>query len=223
MTQASTPLLLVNSDETCFMYVELITTPYRWRCAQTSDPHEIAEFTVELAPAAILLDMRDGRGAAHVAAVRQLPVPFNGTPIITLGGDGALRAGAGGHLDLPLSEPALLALLREWGGPLEDHTLRRAPWNFHYRLIRLLGLTAADATLDRLAQALRQAVEEATETNARIPAHRLAGIAGICGFAELSRLWARVDRGEGEAFASAMETSRSVIAQIERTQRTGPG
>jgi hypothetical protein len=223
MTETRSAILLVARDETCLAYVKAFLKSFDWDIRQTSDPDVIAGITGAPAPAAIVLDAREGDCAAVIARIRQFPVPINGTPIVILGGDPALRVGAGGRLDMPPTQDAFTDLLRQWAGPLGDHTLRRAPWNFRYRLIRLLGLDAADSTLGRFGAALRQAIDDAAGGRDAVPAHRLAGIAGMCGFTDLSRLWARVDRGEDDAFALAIATSRSVIAEIEKAQSTGPG
>ena len=186
--------------------------PLGWRCNLHDDPRPMLVEVSRTQPAAVLIDGYAPGAGEVVAALRALAPPDNGTPILTLGLEHA--GGAGGALTPPLQEEAFLKLLRQWAGPLESKALRQVPWNPRYRLIRLLGLEATDAMLLRLREALAQAVADHAD-DLPLPAHRLAGIAGLCGFSELARAWSRADRGEDGALDDAVAASLDVIAEIE--------
>lgn len=205
MSDASSLLQVVGVDAVLAATVRAILAPFGWNIVGEGE-----------LPGAVLLDARDPAAAeVAVAAIRRLPPPCNGVPVLAFGNAGLATAGAGGHLDAPLDEAAFLALLRHWAGPLDDHALRGEPWSPRYRLIRLMGLESADATLARLAAALGEAVAAAGD-GGTVSAHRLAGVAGLCGFAELGGLWSRVDRGDEDALPAAVAASRSAADEIVR-------
>jgi hypothetical protein len=207
MPIASSLLQVVSADAVLVTTLRAILAPFGWNLAYECGRNEM--------PGAVLLDARDPQAAEAVGAIRKLPPPRNGVPILAFGNPELATIGAGGHLDAPLEEAAFLALLRHWAGPLDDHALRGEPWSPRYRLIRLMGLESADAMLARLAAALGDAVAGAGD-GGTVSAHRLAGIAGLCGFAELGGLWSRVDRGEDAALPAALAASRSAAAEIAR-------
>lgn len=167
-------------------------------------------------PAAVLIDASTPRSGDVIAAIRALAPPLNGTPILGLGVEHA--GGAGGVLTPPLEVEVFVRLLRRWAGPLENDALRQVPWSPRYRLIRLLGLEAADAMLLRLREALAQAVTDHAGDQP-LSAHRLAGVAGLCGYSELAQAWSRAERGEARALDEAIAASLTAIAGIEHALR----
>lgn len=207
-------LLVILTDNTALtVETAAILAPSGWLCRETT---EIAAALplIDGGASAILVDS-DRREASTVArAVQGLPAPGNGVPILTIGRRPAALPSPGGHLTPPLDADALRDLLRQWAGPLDDHALRAPPFSARYRMIRLVGLDNANAMLARFRQTLAEAVETATRDPAAVPAHRLAGLSGMMGFAELNRLWARVDGGDGMALASAIAASRDAVAAI---------
>lgn len=167
-----------------------------WQVRHAADRKTLLAEAERDLPAAVIV----GADADEIlAAVRALPAPANGTPVIAL------------DAREPRDGEALLARLRHWAGPLDDHALRRAPFGARYRLIRLLGLDAADAMIARFRDALREALELAESDPAAVPAHRLAGIAGMVGESELSTLWSCVDRGEAGALPPALAAARRAL------------
>lgn len=145
-------------------------------------------------PAAII----DGTGSKEIGArIRALAPPANGTPVIAIDGDE------------PRDLAGLLARLRHFAGPLEDHALRRRPFSARYRLVRLIGFDEAEAMRARFEDALREALADPQAA----PAHRLAGIAGMVGEGDLSALWSRVDRGEVDALPLALEATRRALGE----------
>jgi hypothetical protein len=197
-------LILVMSRDPAFA-AELgrWLAPFGWDCKASTFDEPAGD-----RPLAVVIDTRDVAAGEAVAMVRDWPSPASSTPVIT--------AGPAGDLAFPLDEGAFLARLRQAAGPLVDHEFRREPWNFRYRLVRLLGLDAADAMLLRL----RSALEEAVADPAAAPAHRLAGIAGLCGFPDLAAAWSRVDRHEDGALEPAVAATRRAVDQLGRAPGT---
>ncbi len=209
-------LLLFSHDVSLEGRVSQMLAPFAWRCSRHDAPQPILDEAARIRPPAILVDGAALRAGEVVAAIRAQAPPLNGTPILALGLDHA--GGAGGPLTLPLHEEAFLKLLREWAGPLESRALRRAPWKPRYRLIRLLGLEAADAMLLRLRDVLAEAIADHA-AGRPLSAHRLAGVAGLCGFSELAGAWSRTDRGEDGSLPQAIAASRETIDEIELALR----
>lgn len=199
MSDDTSLFLILSEDGVLAAHVNDLLDRFGWTCRREPGLDRMAE-----RPAAVLVDGRDARAAETIAQIRGLEPPLNGTPILTLAMEPA--GGPGGGLAFPLDDEDLLRRLRGCAGPLDDHALRAEPWSARYRLIRLLGLDGADAMLRGLRAALG---EEAS-------AHRLAGIAGMCGFDDLSRAWSRVDRGEEGALEPARAASREAAAEIDR-------
>lgn len=199
MTEHTSLFLILSEDGVLAAHVNDLLDRFGWTCRREHGLDRMAE-----RPAAVLIDGRDARAAETIAEIRALDAPLNGTPILTLGVEPP--GGPGGALAFPLGDEDLLQRLRHCAGPLGDHALRAEPWNPRYRLIRLLGLDGADAMLGRLREAL---AEESS-------AHRLAGIAGMCGFGDLSQAWSRVDRGEDGALGPARTASREAATEIDR-------
>jgi hypothetical protein len=170
-------------------------------------------------PAVVLLDP-DGDATACLAALRALPGLWGNAPVL---GVGPLRdAGAppvAGWIELPLDEAAAIAAIEEWTGPLADRAWRD-PDDPGYRLVRLVGMTRATAMLGRLAVQLAEALTRLAEPGdpavLRGLAHRVAGIAGLYGFADLGEAWLKVERGESGAEAVAAEAARVALAVIRR-------
>lgn len=207
-------LLILSDDEALADRVAAAVSRFGWNCEVSSALPGLLGRLQGTAPAAVLVDAAAPHADEAGSAIRSLPAPFNGTPILTLGGEAAVAAGAGGHLGGPFDDAALLDLLRRWAGPLDAGALRAVPWTARYRLIRLLGLDAADAMLLRLRDTLAEAI--AAPAGEPVSAHRLAGVAGLCGFAELGQTWSRAERREDGALAAAIEASRATIGEIER-------
>jgi hypothetical protein len=214
MTLKKSQLLTFSDDESLSSLVRTILAPFGWSCPREEALGPVLDRLARSSTAAILIDGRTAHAPETVEAIRGLSPPLNGTPILIIGR--AQTSGAGGVLPYPLEEGRFLDLLSHWTGPLDNHGLREEPWNARYRMIRLLGLEAADGMLERLRDTLAEALTSDTEN---LSAHRLAGIAGMYGFNELGEAWSRVDRGEDSALAAAIIASRETVAEIDRLLR----
>jgi hypothetical protein len=172
------------------------------------------------APAAAMLDA-GSQGAEWLQALRALPGLWGNTPVVAVGDqaiDGPLAVA--GWIAPAAEERAVLAAIEECTGPLADHGLRDGE-DPAYRLLRLIGRTRAAAMLGRLAEQLEDGLglvsagDPAEDRAAlRAVAHRIAGAAGIYGFAELSGLWLRVERGESVDLPALLGVTQAVIRRI---------
>lgn len=215
MSDASGLLVVLSRNVTVAAQISAILDAFGWRVVAVPELDVALERLKGDVVPALLVDDAAQDAAAAIVAVRSLPAPANGTPVFTLGDAPVQPRGAGGHLTLPLQSPDLIALLRRWAGPLEDHALRVAPAGPRYRLIRLLGFDNADALLRSFGTALGEAIALAEADPRAVPAHRLAGLAGMVGFGELSRLWACVDRGEPGALKAAIVASSAALEALK--------
>lgn len=209
MTIETSHMAILSDDPGLIEEVRVLLAPFGWTCGEGRDTASIVAVVTAGEAAVVLVDMRADGAEEVIPAIRRLPPPGNGMPILTTGVAVDWPGGPGGHVDRSLGN-GFLEEMRRWAGPLDDHGMRASPWGPRYRMTRLLGLPSADAMLERLRDALVEAVEAE-----RPAAHRLAGVAGLCGFADLSQAWARVDQGETGSLPPAIAASRAAIDGID--------
>lgn len=159
------------------------------------------------------------RCAAWLGAMRSLPGLWGSTPALAVGDpatDGPLAVA--GWL-APDADPAtILAAIENWTGPLADPAFRDGD-DPAYRLLRLVGMTRATAMLGRLGALLAEG--EAAHAAGDGPelrqlAHRIAGAAGMHGFAGLGALWQRIEQGESIDPAVLAAATDAVTRRIRR-------
>lgn len=134
----------------------------------------------------------------------------------------ALRAGGGLWASTPLialpdrAPPSVLvARLEQCMGALAQPAFRD-PAAADYRLVRLVGLDQARRLLSNLAAALRETLAQAEAGPVRPEAaHRLAGLAGLYGFAELGQHWQAIESGESSDSRAALALTREILARLE--------
>ncbi|HEY0314740.1 MAG TPA: response regulator [Sphingomonas sp.] len=154
-------------------------------------------------------------GFATARAIRQGCGPVASVPILAFTavppGDAVERAraaGMDGHIGKPFTPEELIAATEPWrpaGGPSPVASL--VAIFGEGEIARLLARFR-----DQLAEALA-AEEPLAEREAR--AHKIAGISGTLGFAEVSRLWLAVSEGDESAWAVARIAARRAIRQID--------
>lgn len=172
-------------------------------------------------PALALLDGRridaPAEAARWIAAVRALPGVAAGTPVMLVADAHAPScAGIAGRIDLPLDPATARPVVEQWCGPIADHGFRDAA-NPHYRLVRLAGRVQADALMRGFADHLANTIADAERGEPLGPAaHRIAGLAGLVGFGELTPLWSALDRDESADPAAALAASRTVLDTIRQ-------
>jgi len=160
--------------------------------------------------------------AAWLAALRALPGLWGSTPVLAIGDsarDGPLAVA--GWLAPDADLDMAVAAIENWTGPLADLAFRDGD-DPAYRLLRLVGMTRATAMLGRLGDVLAEGLAAHAAGDGaglRALAHRIAGAAGMHGFAELGALWLRVEQGESVDPAELAMATEAVNRRI----RTWPG
>lgn len=121
----------------------------------------------------------------------------------------ARAAGMDGHIAKPFTPAELLAATDPWrpdGAPSPAASL-----------VAIFGAAEIARLLERFRAQLAEALaagDAAGDRRAR--AHKIAGISGTLGFAEVSRLWLAVSEGDESAWEEARIAARRAIRQIDR-------
>ncbi|CAN5178130.1 hypothetical protein BH10PSE13_BH10PSE13_15230 [soil metagenome] len=220
-------LLLLGSDAILRAAIEDWLAPIGWICVASASPDALFDADADAPshahariPALALLDGRDvdaAGGARWIAAVRALPGIGAGTPVLLLADAAAPScAGVVGRIDLPLDRVVARPTLEQWAGPLADHGFRDGG-NPHYRLVRLAGRVQADDLISGFADHLEDALARAGRGESLRPiAHRIAGLAGLIGFGELTPLWSALDHDPSADPTAALDASRTILGGIRR-------
>jgi hypothetical protein len=216
-------VLLLGGDGAPGNRVEDWLGPLGWICAVVAGPADLSGIVADqgdLVPALALLDGRgiDAAAAAEwIAAIRSLPGLAAGTPVLLLDDAAAPgRTGVAARIDMPFDPVSARPVIEHWAGPLADHGFRSGETP-HYRLVRLAGRVQAEALMRGFAEQLEEVLASAARGEAlRSAAHRLAGVAGIIGFGELTPLWSAVDREDSGDATAALKGSRTVLDRIRR-------
>jgi len=166
----------------------------------------------------VLMDIQmPGRDGFDVArAIRGGDGPGAAVPILAFTAvppgdalDRARAAGMDGHIAKPFTPGQLLAATDPWrpdGAPSPA-----AP------LAAIFGAAEIARLLERFRAQLADALATGDAPDIRKAlAHRIAGISGTLGFAEVSRLWLAVSEGEDSAWEEARIAARRAIRQIDR-------
>ncbi len=207
-------LLLVTDDPSLELAIRDVLAPRGWALKTAGDTTTMFAAPELAKAAAIVVDLRANNGSRSASDIRSMNTPASGIPILVAGDVEARVDGAGGGFALPLDSDRFAALLEAWAGPLDAHRMRIAPFVPRYRLIRLVGLANADAMMTRFAAALKDAVDLSVTDPTRLSAHRLAGLSGMIGYSELSRLWSAVDNGVPEALTPAIAASVALLEEL---------
>lgn len=201
MRDPTSLLLILSADPGLGAQAERILEPFGWRIRSVAKVSHALDALTEEAVAAMLVSAAEHDLPELAAAVRALPAPANGTPIL-------------GDMADPLDEDAFTERLEHWAGPLGDHALRAPPFDARYRLVRLIGWDNASGMLERFRAALEDAIATAARNPDAVPAHRLAGLAGMIGYADLHRLWSNVDAGDPDYLIPAVEASKRALTTM---------
>lgn len=190
-------------------------SPHGWRSTVLPDASPIYSLG-EIVPALFIVDHDEGGGRWQrwVADIRDRTGPVAGTPILLMA-DAAtpLAPGVSAILPVPLDRETALATIRCWAGPLDDHGFRDLA-NPHYRLVRLGGRTVADGLIARFIDHLDRALAWLDDPVPGSPVpHQVAGLAGMIGYDEISRIWRAIDAGD--SFDAAALRAR-IDAAIDR-------
>lgn len=150
----------------------------------------------------------DARAADIVATIRGAATPIAAAPVVLVGGAAgeALPAGVDDRLPATADAEEARALLARWR-PDNPATLAR--------IEAALGTEAVRDLLERLRRQLEPTLA-APAADDRCRAHRLAGIAGLLGFAALGEAWLDVEEGRPDAAVAARRETRRALAAIAR-------
>ncbi|MBA2934767.1 response regulator [Sphingomonas sp. CGMCC 1.13654] len=120
----------------------------------------------------------------------------------------ARAAGMDGHIAKPFTPETLVAATNPWrpsGGPFPAASL-----------VAIFGEAEIAKLLDRFRTQLAEALAaEDTPVERKARAHKIAGISGTLGFAEVSRLWLAVSEGYESAWEEARAAARRAIHRID--------
>jgi CheY-like chemotaxis protein len=120
----------------------------------------------------------------------------------------ARAAGMDGHISKPFTPEDLLAATDPWR---PDGTPSPAA-----SLAAIFGAAEIARLLDRFRTQLAEALAaEESPAGRKARAHKIAGISGTLGFAEVSRLWLAVSEGDASAWEDARIAARRAIRQID--------
>lgn len=175
---------------------------------------DTAENLDERGPPAVLMiegSLGDEKIRAIVDAVRAGPRRLATVPILLVGDNvpGAPPRGVDACIVRSGDSQDWASTISAWGSSVPVHGLRR------------LAATFGTAALTPLVEGFRAQLDEAIgridDDDLKARAHRLAGIAGTLGFADVSRAWIRLSRGDERAKHDAIRTARIALAAIDRT------
>lgn len=186
-----------------------------WDVVEAVDGEEAVAVATEAKPQLIVMDMdmpyRDGWAAT--AAIRALPSPLSTVPILAwttmrVDDEAARAGGLDGCLPKPCPPDRMAAAVARWR---PDGEMAGAE-----RLATIFGAEEMAKLVARFREQLSEALGalDAGDTGA---AHRIAGVAGTLGFAEVSEAWLRLSEGDRTARDPAYRAARMAIASIDRT------
>jgi CheY-like chemotaxis protein len=165
----------------------------------------------------ILMDIQmPGRdGFETTQTIRQGDGPSAAAPILAFTavppGDAIERAraaGMDGHIGKPFTGESLLAATDPWR---PDGAASPAA-----SLVALFGTAEIANLLSRFRTQLAEALTaEDSPSERKARAHRIAGISGTLGFAQVSRLWLAVSEGGESAWDDARIAARLAIREID--------
>ena len=207
-------LLIIDDDMDNRVIASEALTDAGWRVDLANDGDAAVRRAFEHRYALILIGLRvpalDGLVLART--VRSSKGASAAAPILAFcaasqyGTSAAFRnSGMDGHVAKPFTPETLCAAVERWR-PVQK-TAPIAALVATFGAIQIAALL--DGFRDQLEAQLRVDDDERhTET------HRLAGIAGILGFPEVSRLWLAVSEGDDTVYAEARIAARKALAEI---------
>jgi CheY-like chemotaxis protein len=123
--------------------------------------------------------------------------------------DRARDVGMDGHIGKPFTPDMLIAAVKPWWPDLADHPATR--------LGAIFGEEEIAGLLSRLHEQLVEALAiDARDTALPARAHKLAGLAGTLGFADVSRHWLAVSEGDKSALPTARIATRRALHDLAR-------
>jgi len=212
------PFILVVDDEPANRALAAgILGAAGWQVRQADNGDSAVAAARERRYDLILMDIqmpgRDGFDAART--IRKSDGTGAAVPILAFTavppGDAVERAraaGMDGHIAKPFTPESLLAATDPWR---PDGASSPAA-----SLVAIFGAAEIARLLDRFrAQLMETLAADDTPAERKSRAHKIAGISGTLGFAEVSRLWLAVSEGDESAWEEARTAARRAIRQID--------
>lgn len=224
------PLALVVDDEAINRtFARGVLQAAGWRVREAADGQRAIAAAARETPDLILMDLHMAGldGPDTTAALRALGGALLRVPIIAftttrLTGPGLLvEKGFDGHLAKPCTPVELTAVAARWQptGILAGATRLEAVFGAGdiARLVVSLRdeLARAVSSLDEVEWDKGEAAA-GVGAEARVLAHRIAGIAGTLGFASVSESWRAVSEGDHAAIGAARRNALRAIDAIDR-------
>ncbi|MBN8809331.1 MAG: response regulator [Sphingomonas sp.] len=209
------PIVLVADDEPATrLFASRVLQKAGWHVVEAAD----GEAAVALAmcePVDLVvmdIDMPRLDGCAATAQIRAAGGAIASVPILAYSlvclDDGALaERGFDGRLPKPCAPEALLAAVSAWHPSVGLADTQRLKAVFGEDELTPLIARFRDQLVEALA---------ALDTGDTGMAHRIAGVAGTLGFAQVSESWLRLSEGDGAARDDARRLARLAIAAIDR-------
>lgn len=208
-------MLVVDDEEANRLFVRRCLEATGRAVIEAADGIEAVEAARQALPSLVIMDIDMPRcdGFAATVALRGSPSPLSAVPILVYSATAlpdaeVVHRGMDGRIPKPCTTDQLIAAVEPW---LHDDQMDGAR--------RLAGIFG-DAELARLIAGLRtqlaSAVEEMAEVSIPSTAHRVAGVAGTLGFADVSASWLALSEGDEGAHDRARRDARLAIAAIDR-------
>lgn len=214
MSNAAPVLLVVDDDPLQHDLVRALLEPAGWKVLSAASGRAALTVANDHHPALILMDLQmegiDGEETARLLraggpAVASIPILAYSATRST--GDGRDPPDhMDGIVDKAGGASALAQTIDAW---------RPASLDGPRRIAAALGLPAIQAMVDRLADRLRDALDQLHHGAFDVAeAHRLAGLCGTLGFADAHRAWLAVSEADDSALADARRATRLTLAAI---------
>ena len=210
------PIVLVADDEPANRaFVRYTLAAAGWQVVEAADGKAAIDAARETLPNLIIMDinMPELDGWHATAAIRAAGPPLAGVPILAytslaLTDDMVHASGMDGRLPKPATPQALLKAAERWRPDGQLETAEKLAVTFGAEEIEQLVRNFRDQLVD--------ALDDLDGETPEFGAHRIAGVAGTLGFADVSESWLRVSEGDLAAREDARRHARLAISEIDR-------
>lgn len=205
-------LLLIDDTGALRHDLTVMGMPPAWRIKEI-----MADRIPDLRDAAVPPDLLMIDGASEgptitsiVEKIRAMPGPLASIPVLVVADAEPANSTKGVDAWIVRGEDRRrwLAIIEAWGSPVPLEGVRRLADAFGAAALRPL----VHGFREQLIEAIEAIDDKAFETRA----HRLAGLAGTLGFADVGAAWLRLSRGDHLAKHDAIRTARLALAAIDR-------
>jgi CheY-like chemotaxis protein len=213
-----TPSILVVDDEISNRAIAIgILAASGWDAHGAEDGNSAVAAVQDGSYALVLMDIQmpgldgfDATRAIRASGGRDASVPILAFTAVPPGDaiERARKAGMDGHIAKPFTPETLLSAVEPWRP--------RGEPNPAASLAAIFGHAEIAAMLSRFRDQLAEALAADDGLTARqARAHKIAGISGTLGFAEVSRTWLAVSEGDESAWEDARASARRAMRTID--------